>query len=86
MDIRQNIDTVYVMLLNLVAAEPSLGITEEYIKNHLIRSFFIGELDSAIQDRLEFIIDECKDSMIGNINDYIHTAAKSTSGILSYFY
>ena len=85
MDIRQNIDTVYVMLLNLVVAEPTLGITEPYIKEHLTRSFFIGELDSTIKDRLEFIIDACKDSLVGNINDYIHTAAKSTTGILSYF-
>lgn len=82
MTIRQNIDTVYVMLLNLVVAIPSLGITESYIKEHLIKSFFIGELDTAIKDRLEFIIDECKNSLVGGINDYIHTAA--TTNLFSY--
>jgi hypothetical protein len=84
MDIRQNIDVIYVLLLNLVVAEPSLGITEPFIKEHLVRAFFIGEPDTTVKDRLEFMIDTCKDSLVGTINDYIHTTAKSTSGLLSY--
>jgi phosphatidylinositol 3-kinase len=85
MQIRQNIDMVYALLMNLVVASPGLGVTDEYLKEHLIRSFFIGEADDVVKGRLEFIIDECKDSFVGGINDYIHTAAKSTSGIFSLF-
>lgn len=85
MHIRQNIDMVYALLMNLTVASPSLGLTDDYLKEHLNRSFFIGESDEIVRDRLEFIIDECKDSFVGGINDYIHTAAKSTSGIFSLF-
>lgn len=79
--LRGRIDLIYGMLLNIITAEPSLGIADAAIKDHLNAVFFIGESEEDVKSRLEFVIDGSKDSIIGQINDYVHSASGATSSL-----
>jgi len=71
MILRQNMDIIYTLLLNLIGVEPR--ITEPFIKDHLSRVFFVGETDEEAKSHLEFIIDSNRDALSGTMNDYIHS-------------
>ena len=83
MVLRQNMDLIYTHLLNLVSTEKT-GVTENFIKAHLSKVFFIGETEEEAKSHLEFIIDNSRDALTGELNDYLHTLAKKTSGWLSW--
>jgi hypothetical protein len=84
MILRENLDLIYTILLNLVVA--NIGLDETFIKNHLSRVFYVGETDDETRNHLEFIIDTSKNSMAGGINDYLHSMATSAKSWLGQGY
>ena len=82
--IRQNINLIYTLLLNLALTRPEVAgcnLSEEFLRTHLSSVLFLGETDEEAREQLEMIIDGCKDAISASVNDYLHTVAKTTSGV-----
>ena len=80
--IRQKIDCVYTLLLDLAIADPPIMgslVTEPFLRDHLTTVFFMGASDEEARSHLEFIIDISRDSLGANLNEYMHGAVKTTT-------
>lgn len=80
LSIRQQIDRIYTLLLDLAMADPPIrSITEPFIRDHLTTVFFIGVSDEDVRSELELMIDSSRDSLGANLNEYVHGAVQSTT-------
>ena len=77
-DLRGKVGQIYTLMLCLP------DVNKDLIKEHLRKVFFLGEVN--VKGKLEFMIDNSRDSVSGGFNDYAHTLSKKTSGMMSYFY
>ena len=85
--LRQNIDLIYTLLLDLALADPPVAgskVTEPFIREHLSTVFFLGAIEEEARERLEFIIDGSRDSFGAHLNEYLHGAVKTTSRLVGW--
>lgn len=83
--IRQKTDCIYTLLLELAMADPPIlgsHVTEPFLRQHLATVFFMGASDDEARSQLEFIIDTSRDSLGGNLNEYVHGAVKTASQLI----